>query len=118
MSPTPSQPSYLDVLFGSLRSLSREIAATKGWLKNAESSKPSPWSLQFLAAARASYDRAHAHLESAEAHVRDLGPVDEIPAPLDRVPINVAAMKADLHAQKSHMSRLFSELAARPLGRS
>jgi hypothetical protein len=114
----PTEPGYLDAIFASIRASAAEITAMKGWLKNAESSRESSWSLHFLAAARTSHERARAGLENVEARVRALGPPDDIPAPLDRLPLNVAAMRADLRNQRSHMLRLESELASRPLGTS
>src|SRR5262245_48390796 len=113
VSPEPTELDYLDGIFSSIRTLSREIAAMKTWLKNAEGAGPSPWSLPFLAAARGAHERAHAYLENVEARLYELGPADEVPAPLDKLPTNVATMRADLRIQRSHLLRLESEAASR-----
>ena len=118
MSLDPTEPDYLNAIFAALRTLSRELAAMKGWLRHAESAGRSPWSLQFLAAARASHERASACLESTERRLRDLGPPDEVPAPLDKLPASVASIRADLREEKEHLLRLESEAASRPIGRA
>lgn len=118
MNTDPTEPDYLDAIFASIRTLAREIAAMKSWLHSAESAAESGWNLHFLAAARGAYKKANASLESTEARVHALGPEGEIPAPLDRLPISLAAMRSELRAQKSLLSRLESEAATRPIGRS
>lgn len=114
----PTELDYLDAIFASIRTLSREIAAMKGLLKTAEGAARSSWGLHFLAAARAAHERARISLEAAEARLRELGPEDEVPAPLDRLPISVASMRADLRALLSHLMRLEAEASARPVGRA
>ena len=118
MSVSRTEPNYLDAIFASLRTLSREITAMKGFLRAAESAAQTSWGMQFLAAAQAADARARAGLEAAEARIRDLGPEDEVPAPLDKLPSSVAAIRGDLRALMCHLTRLESEAGSRPIGRA
>jgi hypothetical protein len=119
VSPIPSSGiDYLDAIFAAIRDLSQEIASMKGWLKNAERAAQPSWRFQFLGAARASQKRAEAHLTDVEERLRELGPADDVPAPLDKLPQNVAAMKADLRELERRLSRIEAESAGRPIGNS
>jgi hypothetical protein len=112
----PSGADYLDAIFAAIRALSQEIAAMKGWITNAERASKSSWRFQFFAAARASQERARAHLTDVEERLRELGPADDVPPPLDKLPKNVAAMKAELGELERRLSRVEAEAVGRPIG--
>lgn len=130
---------YLDELFAAIRGFARELAAARGALERAREapaasatgasratsaafratgavSAASPWRFQTLGAARGSLDAAGAYLAEVEERLRDLGAPGDIPPPLDQLPKNLAAMRADLEAEEANFASLAREMAARPLG--
>ncbi|AUX41679.1 uncharacterized protein SOCE26_031010 [Sorangium cellulosum] len=104
---------YLDAIFAALRGGSRQLAAMKAWLASARRASSSTWRFQFLAAARAAHRRAGAYLDESEERLRRLGPTDQVPAPLDQLPRNVAAMRADLLDQERKLQGLETEATSR-----
>ncbi|WP_437963666.1 hypothetical protein WMF04_28535 [Sorangium sp. So ce260] len=114
MSSDPPGADYLDAIFAALRGGAAELTAMKAWLASAErAGSSSSWRFQFLAAARAAHRRAGAYLDETEERLRRLGPADQVPAPLDQLPGNVAAMRADLRTQEQHLNRLETEATSR-----
>jgi hypothetical protein len=135
---------YLDELFAAIRGFARELAAARGALERAReapassaaggasrasasatsaafratgaASAASPWRFQTLGVARASLNAAGACLAEVEERLRDLGAPGDIPPPLDQLPKNLAAMRADLEAEEANFASLAREMAARPLG--
>ncbi|WP_437680921.1 hypothetical protein [Sorangium sp. So ce131] len=100
---------YLDAIFAAIRGGSSQLAAMKTWLASARTASSSTWRFQFLAAARAAHRRAGAYLDESEERLRRLGPADQVPAPLDQLPRNVAAMRADLRDQERNLQGLETE---------
>ncbi|WP_437806256.1 hypothetical protein [Sorangium sp. So ce1078] len=114
MSSDPPDADYLDAIFAAIRGGAAQLAAMKAWLGGAERAAPlSSWRFQFLAAARAAHRRAGAYLDETEERLRRLGPEDQVPAPLDQLPGNVAAMRADLRTEEQHLNRLETEATSR-----
>ncbi|WP_437933472.1 hypothetical protein [Sorangium sp. So ce341] len=114
MSSDPPGADYLDAIFAAIRGGAAQLTAMKAWLGSAQrAASSSSWRFQFLAAARAAHRRAGAYLDETEERLRRLGPDDQVPAPLDQLPRNVAAMRADLRAEEQHLHRLETEATAR-----
>ncbi|WP_433926367.1 hypothetical protein AB3662_25945 [Sorangium cellulosum] len=118
MSADPGGAGYLDAIFAAIRGGASQLAAMKTWLSSAERAASLPWRFQFLGAARAAHRRAGAFLDETEERLRRLGPADQVPAPLDQLPRNVAAMRADLRDGEQHLHRLETEATSREQARS
>ncbi|WP_437729991.1 hypothetical protein [Sorangium sp. So ce1335] len=118
MSADPGEAGYLDAIFAAIRGGASQLAAMKRWLGSAERAGSSPWRFQFLATARAAHRRAGAFVDEAEERLRELGPADQVPAPLDQLPRNVAALRADLREGERSLDRIATEAAAREQARS
>jgi hypothetical protein len=116
MTEAPPEPGYLDALFTAIRSFAREIAAARAWLARAREASDSPWRFQPLAATRDALDRARACLAEVEDRLVALGSPGEIPPPLDQLPGNVAAMRADLEVEEGRFAAIARGMAERPLG--
>lgn len=117
MGADPGSAGYLDAIVAAIRGGASELAAMKRWLGSAERAAASPWRFQFLAAARAAHRRAGAFLDETEERLRGLGPADQVPAPLDQLPRNVAALRADLREGEQHLHRLEVEATSRERAR-
>ncbi len=115
----PSGPYYLDAIFASIRSFAHELDASRRWLQRAEQTESQVWRLSFLREARAAYERARPRLDRVDGKLAALGPPSTLPAPLDRIHHNLAAMRSDLAAQAERLVRLEArEAEAAPLGRA
>ena len=114
-----SGAAYLDAIFTSIRAFTQELEAAKRWLGRAEQTENQVWRLSFLREARAAYERASRRLDAIAAKLAALGQPDALPAPLDRIPENVATMRADLAAHAERLVRREArEAEATPLGRA
>lgn len=118
MSIDPSSIDYLDAIFATIRAFNQMLAEARQWLNHAEQARQALWALQFLKAARASTEQAHARLEELEERLRGLGPVDEIPAPLDQLVRNAAGMRAEIQGQDLRLLEVEAAIMSRPIGLS
>jgi hypothetical protein len=111
---------YLDAIFSSIRTFAQELDASRRWLQRAEQTENQAWRLSFLRAARVAYERAPTHLAAVGERLSALGSADSLPAPLDRIHQNLAAMRADLTAHAERLVRLEAReaQAAAPIGRA
>lgn len=107
---------YLDAIFSAIRAFAHEIEASKRWLARAEQTKSRAWRLSFLREARAALERAPAQLAKVDERLAALGPIDSLPAPLDRIHGNLATMRADLGALHERLQA--AEAKAEPLGQA
>ena len=115
----PSGPYYLDAIFTAIRAFAKELEASRSWLQRAEQTENQAWRLSFLREARAAYERTRPRLDQVAARLAALGPASSLPAPLDRIHHNLAAMRADLTAQADRLVRLEArEAEAAPVGRA
>lgn len=116
MSLAPPTAGYLDAIFASIRSFARDLAAARAWTARAREAPGALWRFELFGAAQGSLGRARAALVEVEERLSGLGKPDEIPAPLDQLAKNLAAMRADLEAEEEDLEALERELMDRPLG--
>jgi hypothetical protein len=115
----PSGPYYLDAIFASIRTFAQDMETCKRWLGRAEQTENQVWRLSFLREARAAEGRTRRTLEAVQRRVAGLGAPEALPAPLDRMHVNLAAMRTDLAEQAERLGRLETrEIEAPPVGRA
>jgi hypothetical protein len=115
----PSGPYYLDAIFASIRAFAHELETSRRWLGRAEQTENQAWRLSFLREARAAYERSRPRLDAVASRLAALGPAHTIPAPLDRIHHNLAAMRADLAALAERLVGLEArEAQTAPVGRA
>ena len=117
--PTPGGY-YLDAIFASIRAFAQELEASRRWLLRAEQTENQAWRLSFLREARATHERTPARLAAVAEQLAALGSLESLPAPLDRIHQNLAAMRTDLAAHEEHLVRAEAReaRAAAPIGRA
>jgi hypothetical protein len=114
--PSSQDPYYLDAIFASIRGFAQELESSRRWLQRAEQTENQPWRFTFLREARAGHDRARARLDAVTARLSALG---TLPAPLDRIHDNLAAMRTDVAAHAERLVRVEAHQAqAAPIGRA
>ncbi len=106
MNQAPQSIDYLDAIFASIRSFNQALAVSRKWLDGAEHAESQAWRLALLHEARAAFERTPPLLAMILERLGTLGPVDTLPAPLDRMSENVTAMQADLAAHAERLARL------------
>lgn len=108
---------YLDALFTAIRAFTDEIGAAKRWLARAEQTSNQAWRLTFLHEARRALDRAPLCLTVVVVKLAELGPVEALPSPLNRVHENLMSMRADLITLGDSLKRAEAREAEKAVGR-
>ncbi|TKD10315.1 hypothetical protein [Polyangium fumosum] len=107
---------YLDAIISAIRDAGQHLEAAKLWLGRAEKAAGSTWQMPLFGAAEGAHAAARARLDAAEASLRELGPVEKLPAVLGELPGRIATLRRVLDASEKRLIDAVLAAAARPLG--
>lgn len=116
MSADPPERSYLEAILVAIRGAGQRMVALGGYLGSAEQASNPTWKWQLLTAASRAHGDALAGLDEAEERLHQLGRADELPAPLDQLPLRLHAMRADLRAAHERIQKAIEAAASSHVG--
>jgi hypothetical protein len=110
--------SYLDAIFGGLRTAGRELAASQQWLDRAAKTKDAAWRAAFVREARLRWQAAGRALSDAERNLGTSGVTrggDGL-TPIEQLQGNLATMRANIDQHERKLASALLDLAGKSRG--
>ena len=105
--------SYLDAIFGGLRTAGRELAASQQWLDRAAKTRDAGWRAAFLKEARLRWEAASRSLADAEKNLGTSGVTrggDGL-TPVEQLQGNLATMRTNIQQHERKLASALLDLA-------
>ncbi len=112
----PSGGNYLEAILVAIRAAGHHMEAAQRAVGAADQASNVGWKWQFVKTSHREHASAFSALETAERCVANLGPPEDLPAPLDQLPSRLSAMRERLGAMLTRIEETEKRAASKPLG--